>query len=357
MRAWPGSGVVAVSGGADSVALLRALCACGVPLTVAHVNHELRGADSDADESFVRELCGTLGVACVVKAADVAALAAGGNLESTARRVRYDFFAEVAAEVSAAWVATAHTADDQAETVLHRLVRGAGLQGLRGIASARRDPTPLASLAAPPQEGVAGGTLGSPSSEGEGRKAEVFSPPPPLGDGAGRWGSPTILRPLLTLTRADVLDYLASLNQLYREDASNADPRFTRNRVRHELLPLLRTFNPDIVSALTHIAEHASEAHDVLVVLAGELLARAERPRAANTIILDAATLAAAPRAVRRAALRLVWEREGWPVADMGFDAWDRAVEIAGGAAPACDFPAGVSMRRAARVVQLTRQH
>jgi tRNA(Ile)-lysidine synthase len=130
--------VVAVSGGADSVALLRALRACGVPPTVAHVNHKLRGGDSDADEAFVRELCDSLGVPCVVKAADVAALATGANLEATARRVRYDFFAEVATEAGAAWVATAHTADDQAETVLHRLMRGTGLQGLRGIAPVLR---------------------------------------------------------------------------------------------------------------------------------------------------------------------------------------------------------------------------
>src|SRR5437764_7816194 len=109
MERWPGPGVVAVSGGADSVALLRALHACGVPLTVAHVNHRLRGSDSDGDEQFVRELCGMLGVECRVKSVDVAALAAGDNLESTARRVRYAFFAEVAAEVGAAWVATAHT--------------------------------------------------------------------------------------------------------------------------------------------------------------------------------------------------------------------------------------------------------
>jgi tRNA(Ile)-lysidine synthase len=166
-----------------------------------------------------------------------------------------------------------------------------------------------------------------------------------------------LLRPLLAVTRADVLAYLASLNQPYREDASNADPRFTRNRIRHELLPLLRTFNPDIVSALTHIAEHASEAHDVLSVLAGELLAKAERPRAANTVVLDAATLAAAPCAVLRVSLRALWEREGWPVSDMGFDAWDRAVESAAGNATACDFPGGVTMRKVGRVVQIARQH
>ncbi len=123
-------GVVAVSGGADSVALLRAICACSAPLVVAHVNHQLRGEESDADEAFVRELCTAIGVEYHVKIAAVAALAAGDNLESTARRVRYEFFSQVANEVGAAWIATAHTADDQAETVLHRLIRGTGLQGL-----------------------------------------------------------------------------------------------------------------------------------------------------------------------------------------------------------------------------------
>jgi tRNA(Ile)-lysidine synthase len=122
------------------------------------------------------------------------------------------------------------------------------------------------------------------------------------------------------------------------------------------LLPLLRTFNPDIVSALGHIAEHASEAHEVITAVARELLAKAERPRAANTLILDAAALLAAPRAVLRAALRLLWEREGWSMADMNFDSWERAVEIAAGNAPACDFPGGVTMRHAGRVVQIARR-
>ena len=246
------------------------------PLTVAHVNHRLRGSDSDADEAFVRDLCSSLGVPCRVKSVDVAALAAGGNLEATARGVRYAFFGEVAAEVSAAWVATAHTADDQAETVLHRLIRGTGLQGLRGIAANMVLPSPLAGEgggASPPGEGWRpGGASVSPLT-----RLEDSPPSPARGEGKIR-----LLRPLLTLTRADVLAYLVALNQPYREDASNADTRFTRNRIRHELLPLLRTFNPDVVSALAHLAEHANEAHEAITLAAGELLAKAERPRAGD---------------------------------------------------------------------------
>src|SRR5580698_9561321 len=127
-------GVVAVSGGADSIALLRALQSVQPgTLTVAHLNHQLRGSESDGDEAFVRELVVQIGIPCRVKVVDVATKATGENLEATARQLRYDFFSEVAAEVGASWIATGHTADDQAETIMHRLIRGTGLQGLRGI--------------------------------------------------------------------------------------------------------------------------------------------------------------------------------------------------------------------------------
>src|SRR5262249_42804655 len=130
-----GRGVVAVSGGADSVALLRALAdstrASG--LTVAPLNHQLRGPHRYADAQFVAALCQSL--PHFVESADVARAAdeAGDNLEAVARKVRYDFLARVAQKTGALWVATAHTRDDQAETVLHRLIRGSGLRGLRGI--------------------------------------------------------------------------------------------------------------------------------------------------------------------------------------------------------------------------------
>jgi len=295
-----GSGVVAVSGGADSVALLRALHELQKPITVAHVNHQLRGADSDADASFVQDLSATFHLPCRVKTVDVAALAVGENLESTARRIRYDFFPEVAADVGASWIATAHTQNDQAETVLHRIIRGTGIQGLRGIAS----------------------------------------------------DHDRIIRPLLTVTRAMVLDYLAAIKQPFREDLTNADPRFTRNRIRHELLPLLKSFNPDVVAALAHLAEHTVDAHEVIEAVAIEALGRSERPRAGNAVILDVAALGSS-RAVVRAALRVLWEREGWPMSEMDFSAWDRAVEVALGELSACDFPGGIAMRHAGRVVQI----
>jgi tRNA(Ile)-lysidine synthase len=311
-----GRGLVAVSGGADSVALLRGLCeGCRDGLTVAHFNHRLRGAESDADEAFVRELAGRLGVAVRVGSIDVAA--AGGNLEATARRLRYGWLAEAAAEVGAGWVATGHTADDQAETVLHRLIRGTGLQGLRGVAAER-----------------------------------------PVSDFV------RLVRPLLGITRADVLAYLADLGQPYRTDATNADPAFTRTRIRHELLPLLKTFNPDVVSALCRLAGQAEDATAILAAEADRLLRRVELPRAGDRVILDATPFSPLhkPREdqahpyLAREMFRRLWAREGWPGGAMTFAHWDRLHAVAAGSESAADFPGGVHARRAGAVVQLTRR-
>ncbi len=303
--------VVAVSGGADSVALLRALCeARGAgPLTVAHVNHQLRGAESDADEGFVRELCAGLSVECRCERIDVRGAAAveGENLEAAARRLRYDWLARVAGQFGAAWVTTGHTANDQAETVLHRLLRGAGLRGLRAIAVRR----PLA-------------------------------------------GGVSLVRPLLSATRDEVLAYLEALGQPYRQDSSNADPALTRNRIRHRLLPLLAAeYNPQVVAVLGRIAEQAEDVYCREEEQARALLAAAELPRAGAMVVLDAERLAAAGRPRLREALRVLWEREGWPVSGMSFDAWERVAAVVIGEETAADLPGRVHVRRRGRVVQI----
>lgn len=139
-RLGPLPGVAAVSGGADSVALVRALHQVGGrPLTVAHFDHGLRGADSDADAAFVLDLAAQLSLPFRLGRGKLGSVP---GVEAEARRQRYAFFAEVAAEAGADWVAVGHTADDQAETVLHRLIRGTGLHGLRGMGAIR--PHPLA---------------------------------------------------------------------------------------------------------------------------------------------------------------------------------------------------------------------
>lgn len=296
-----GPGIVAVSGGADSVALLHACVFASAAITVAHVNHQLRGAESDGDEAFVRDLCGKLGVP--FRSTRIQLLSHTTGVEAAARHLRYQWLNELATELGSAWIATGHTANDQAETVLHRMVRGTGLQGLRGILGAS----------------------------------------PPVATG-GR-----LHRPMLKVSRNEVLNYLHSLNQPFRTDSSNADPRFTRNRIRAELLPLIETFNPEAVAALCSLAEQADEAHAFIEQHARELLTRAEKPRAGSTIILDRTSLEA-PLLIR-SALRLIWEREGWPMGEMNHDHWCAAATLADR-----DFPGGVTMRAVGRVVQLRRQ-
>jgi tRNA(Ile)-lysidine synthase len=302
-------GVVAVSGGADSVALVRGLLDVDVPVIVGHFNHRLRGAESDADEAFVRELAATLGVRCEVGWADVAAVAAErkGNLESTARDLRYEWLASVTPQ--GGWVATGHTADDQAETVLHRLIRGTGLRGLRGIAEVR--------------------LIGS----------EI-----------------ELIRPLLAVTRDDVVTYLASRNQPFREDSSNADLAFTRNRIRRELLPLLKTFNPAIVSVLGRLAHQTDRAASLLQGAASTGLRNAELPRAGDLLVFDRLKLTPLGDYLIAEVFRLVWDRERWPTNAMTAEHWERVTAIVCGELPAADFPDGVVVRAVGKVVQLQRR-
>jgi len=312
--------VAAVSGGPDSVALLHALLAARPPaspftVTIAHLNHQLRGAESDADEAFTADLHARLTAAGVpalglrLHRIDVAATARadGANLEATARRVRYRWLTEVAAAAGARWIATGHTADDQAETVLHRLLRGTGLQGLRGIAATRE-----------------------------------------LAPGVG------VVRPLLQTTRAEIIAYLTALDQPFREDPTNRDPAFTRNRIRHELLPhLAARYNPAASLALARLAEQAEEVFRDEEEAAGRLLTSAELPRAGAMLVLDRPLLAAAPRRLTRSALRLAWAREGWPLDPMTYDAWERLAGLVYGEETAADLPGRIRGQVRGRVLQL----
>jgi len=317
-----GSGplVVAVSGGPDSVALVRALTlqqsTLGFePLILAHLNHQLRGEESDADEEFVAALArsmqefATHKVRLVSDRVDVKsqALRVKENLEKVARDIRYAWLSDVARQEGAVWIATGHTANDQAETVLHRLLRGSGLRGLRGIAEQR-----------------------------------------PLGKDL------TVIRPMLDVTRSEVMEFLNIQRQPFRQDSSNLDRRLTRNRIRHELLPYLEThYNPTIVPVLCRLAEQAAEVYCRVEKKAGQLLAEAELPRAGTLLIFDRRRLSEAPRSLIREAFRLAWTREGWPQARMGFDEWDRLAAVVFGETAAVDLPDGIRAICRGQVVQL----
>ncbi len=211
----PGQRVsVACSGGPDSTALAWILQEMsphlGCTLSVCHFNHRLRGEESDGDEQFVRRLAERLQVPFYLEHADVrrAARSAGANLEGKARELRYGFLFSLTETGKTDRVAVGHTADDQAETVLHRLLRGAGTRGLAGA---------------------------YPVVEGK------------------------IIRPLFDVRRSALLDWLKIQQKPWREDSSNQDLRYTRNRIRRQLLPLLSQFNPRIVETL---ASNAGIARD-----------------------------------------------------------------------------------------------
>jgi tRNA(Ile)-lysidine synthase len=300
--------VIAVSGGPDSVALFRAMLQLDAgPLVVAHLNHQLRGADSDADEEFVEQLAGRHNVEFRTARRSVSVDAAGENVEAAARRIRYDRLAVVARFAGTSYVATGHTADDQAETVLFQILRGTGLDGLSGMVPRRR-----------------------------------------LAYGV------ELMRPLLTVTRADVLDYLQQIGQDFRVDATNTDRTRTRSRIRHDLLPLLvRQYNPRMVEVLGRLAAQAADWRRDQTAAADELIRTAERPRAGRLLVFDRSALAATPRRRRRALWRRVWQLEGWSRQGMGFREWDRLARQCRGGPAAIDLPGRIRARRRGTVIQV----
>lgn len=313
---------VGVSGGADSVALLRALAERrdGLVLHVAHLHHGLRGTEADEDLEFVRALAGELGLpfheARVDTAAAAKAHAESGkpaeSIEEAARRLRYAWFRRLLAGGEVDAVATAHTLDDQAETVLGKFLRGAWTEGLSGI-----------------------------------HPQVIF---------AKGW----ILRPLLGATRAEVEGYLQALGQAWREDSSNRDGAYTRNRIRHELLPLLQGWNPRLRE---HLAQMAVLARDEEAWWQVELakwpqLVLAGRPvrgggRAGGEgLAIDVTRLAALHPALQRRMLRHAAESLG---AALDFAATEalRALALSGRAGQKREVAGGLRAERTPRELRL----
>ncbi len=273
----PGDRVgVAVSGGADSVALLRALLELrgelGIVLLVVHFNHTLRGDESEDDHAFVSELARERGLELHDARGDVAQRAAEFSLstEAAARAARYEFFWSLLESGRLDKIATAHTLDDQAETVLLRLIRGTGTRGMGGIQPHLTSPAPA-------------GRTPSQTSRG------------------------AIIRPLLRVHRQEVELYLKSLGQAWREDSSNRDLHHTRNRVRQRLMPLLeKEFNPEIAERLAEFADIARAEESYWEEELRRHLPRPQSPDSSQASLfpLDRDALLQLPLALQRRLIR-----------------------------------------------------
>ena len=343
---------VGVSGGADSVALLRALhgrrAELGLALHVAHLHHGLRGAEADADLEFVRELAAGLDLPFHVARVETAREAEenGESIEEGARRLRYAWFRELMSKspsseesghaapllskdsaharslelkglahaVGLDAIATAHTRDDQAETVLGKFLRGAWTEGLAGIA-------------------------------------------PKL-----EWPEGLIVRPMLGATRGEVEGYLKTLGQAWREDSSNRDEKFTRNRIRHELLPLLEGWNPRLREHMTQMAEVAREEEAWWEIelgrVAPQMLMEGKPVRgggraAGNGLAIDGPRFAALGTAFQRRLLRHAAEKLGVSLDFAGTEAL-RMLAVAGRAGQRRELTNGLRGERTPRELRLT---
>lgn len=249
-------------------------------LHAAHLNHQLRGEASDADARWVQQLCQSTCVP-VTMGTVVLNLPSGAGLEAAARQARHRFLDETATAVGADSIATAHTADDQAETVLHHVFRGTGMSGLRGIPAVRQS-----------ERGF------------------------------------RLLRPMLSIRRNLIEAYLAEIGQEYRTDASNADTTLTRNWLRHHLLPQLRQqFGEQVDGSLLRLSEQAAEIEQSLAELAERLLDQAVLDAQPNAVRLNTRTLADQPIHLVREAFCVLWRRQQWPRQAMGYAEWNRLAE------------------------------
>ena len=289
--------VVAVSGGTDLTALLHALAALHtkgeIRLVGAHLNHGLRGAEAEADAEYVTALCARLGVLCRSERCDVPAFRLRRHLsaQAAAREVRHMFLRRIAAEVGAASIALGHTRDDRIETVLLNILRGAGIEGLAGMA--------------------------------------VVDPP--------------LLRPLLEVSRAETEAYCALHALNPRHDSSNHKIDYRRNRLRAELLPHLTSYyNQRVGDSLLRLSELAAADSDLLNALAQEALPTVTRAGNDAEWILEAAALAQLPMALQRRVVRAAIVRVRGDLRDVGMEATERVLTaLAAGQPAAVTLPGG----------------
>lgn len=296
--------VLAVSGGVDSRVMLdlfaRVRAERNLRLALGHVQHHWRGAEAEADAALVASLAEAYGLPYYRRDIEVENYAAKQKLsrETAGRELRYQALDEICREIGAGAIVTAHTQDDQAETILAHLLRGSGLRGLRGMA----EHSVLPNVQAP------------------------------------------ILRPLLNFSREEILAYAQQRELMWREDRSNADTRFYRNRVRHELLPLLRArFNPQINRSLSRLAAISAQTENFLQHSAEQALAEAQIHRKTGKITLDLQRFWNYFRAVQAYVIRAVMEQLTGSATHLTFDETEQILSFL---SPTHNQPLAFSRRR-----------
>ena len=314
--------LLAVSGGADSTAMMHALVHLRPQLPelhalhIAHLNHLIRGPQAHADAAFVQEQARRLNLPVTVDSADVPALArqTGASIETTARNARYDFLARTARQQNCSKIALAHTADDNVETILHRIMRGTGIRGLAGIPSLR----PLADFLAPPPED---------------------QPPQPI----------MLIRPLLTVSRTQVESFLTQQGIDYRTDQTNLCNDYTRNRIRNQLLPLLRQdYNPALNAALSRLGCIAAELTADLERRARQTFQTLLLNQQDNSLSLDARPLAQIPAAQQAEVIRSALLNLPTPLRRIGFEQINSILSLLNDVSPTpapLQRPAGLTVR------------
>lgn len=323
--------IVAASGGPDSTALLCSLQRVGGPLGiklhVAHLLHDLRGAETLADAAFVEDLAREVGLPCTVRQRDPLEHRRQrgiSSFEQATREVRYEFLLDLSRSTSAAAVAVGHTMDDQAETVMEHLLRGSGLHGLRGMTESAPWPWP-------------------PGARG-----------------------PFLFRPLLAVTKAETTGYCRALGQDFRTDSENESPKFARNRIRHDLLPKLASeYNPRVVESLVRLSRTAAIDLDYMESECDRIWPQVEIDPAGTSgdrdgggLSLDRAVLQSLHPALRRTVLRRAFSlAAGDPrrLEETHLARMDALV--AGGAdGSSCQLPRGWRLHASAECLILTRE-
>jgi len=272
--------LLAVSGGVDSCVMLDLFCQLRdqLQLAVAHVNHQLRGSESDEDEAFVKAVAEKSGLTFFLQRVETSTYAQDQklSLETAGRELRYQALENFRKSWQARAVATAHTLDDQAETILDHILRGCGLAGLTGMAMQSELCLRSAAEVFANDRNVAR------------QNAAVSSKDQPLKGLLRTQLRTKILRPLLPFSRAQIEEYARSRQLQWREDRTNADTQFRRNRIRHELLPLIKTrFNPQITRSLEHLSNIAVAAENYFQAEAEARLPEIIKERQSDKIILD----------------------------------------------------------------------